>query len=87
MVRAHPDPPTGGEEVRRGRFLERVGGGGCAGALFESPRPAAGFFRERVHLNTLGGCSSAGRAPALQAGGHRFDPVHLHHDFARFASG
>ena len=26
----------------------------------------------------IGGCSSAGRAPALQAGGHRFDPVHLH---------
>ena len=25
------------------------------------------------------GCSSAGRAPALQAGGHRFDPVNLHH--------
>jgi hypothetical protein len=25
-----------------------------------------------------GGCSSVGRAPALQAGGHRFDPVHLH---------
>ena len=25
------------------------------------------------------GHSSAGRAPALQAGGHRFDPVHLHH--------
>ena len=25
-----------------------------------------------------GGCSSAGRAPALHAGGHRFDPVHLH---------
>ena len=25
------------------------------------------------------GCSSAGRAPALQAGGHRFDSVHLHH--------
>ena len=24
------------------------------------------------------GCSSVGRAPALQAGGHRFDPVHLH---------
>jgi hypothetical protein len=24
------------------------------------------------------GCSSAGRAPALQAGGHRFEPVHLH---------
>jgi hypothetical protein len=26
----------------------------------------------------LRGCSSAGRAPALQAGGHRFEPVHLH---------
>ena len=26
-----------------------------------------------------GGCSSAGRAPALQAGGHRFESVHLHH--------
>ena len=25
------------------------------------------------------GYSSAGRAPALQAGGHRFDPVYLHH--------
>ena len=24
------------------------------------------------------GCSSAGRAPALQAGGHRFDSVQLH---------
>ena len=26
----------------------------------------------------LWGCSSAGRAPALQAGGHGFDPHHLH---------
>lgn len=26
-----------------------------------------------------GGRSSAGRAPALQAGGRRFDPVRLHH--------
>jgi hypothetical protein len=26
------------------------------------------------------GISSAGRAPALQAGGRRFDPVILHHD-------
>ncbi len=25
-----------------------------------------------------GGCSSVGRAPALQAGGRRFDSVHLH---------
>jgi hypothetical protein len=31
------------------------------------------------------GCSSVGRAPALQAGGHRFDSVHLHHRAMRFA--
>ena len=30
------------------------------------------------------GCSSAGRAPALQAGGHRFEPVHLHHEGERW---
>ena len=29
---------------------------------------------------TKWGCSSVGRAPALQAGGHRFEPVHLHQD-------
>ena len=28
---------------------------------------------------SLWGISSAGRAPALQAGGRRFDPVILHH--------
>ena len=32
------------------------------------------------------GCSSAGRAPALQAGGQRFDPAQLH-QLARRASG
>ena len=29
-------------------------------------------------LTDLWGCSSAGRAPALQAGGQEFDPPHLH---------
>ena len=29
------------------------------------------------------GCSSAGRAPALQAGGRQFDSVHLHHQPAK----
>jgi hypothetical protein len=29
-------------------------------------------------LNALRGRSSAGRAPALQAGGHEFDPRRLH---------
>ena len=29
------------------------------------------------------GCSSAGRAPALQAGGQEFDPPHLHQRFLK----
>ena len=36
------------------------------------------FNFSNLHLYS-GGCSSAGRAPALHAGGHRFEPVHLHH--------
>ena len=32
---------------------------------------------------TSRGISSAGRAPALQAGGRRFDPVILHHELKR----
>ena len=35
------------------------------------------YFTYVVH-RLRWGCSSAGRAPALQAGGHRFEPVHLH---------
>ena len=31
-----------------------------------------------LKVDILWGHSSAGRAPALQAGGHRFDPVCLH---------
>ena len=31
-----------------------------------------------VHCDAVGGCSSVGRAPALQAGGQRFDSAHLH---------
>ena len=37
----------------------------------------------QVHLGPpffLGGISSAGRAPALQAGGQRFDPAILHQE-------
>ena len=40
--------------------------------------------RETKHCSILKipkgqrGCSSAGRAPALQAGGQEFDPPHLH---------
>ena len=32
-----------------------------------------------LKVDILRGHSSAGRAPALQAGGHRFDPVSLHY--------
>ena len=32
-----------------------------------------------MELATTWGFSSAGRAPALQAGGQRFDPANLHH--------
>ena len=33
---------------------------------------------ERSRSSPIWGCSSAGRAPALQAGGHGFDSHHLH---------
>ena len=31
-----------------------------------------------ANYRVVWGCSSVGRAPALQAGGRRFDPDHLH---------
>ena len=34
------------------------------------------FYSDALFMR---GCSSAGRAPALQAGGQEFDPPHLHH--------
>ena len=37
-------------------------------------------IRPTIELNLfIWGCSSVGRAPALQAGGRRFDPGQLHH--------
>ena len=38
--------------------------------------------RERKRAEPRG-YSSAGRAPALQAGGHRFESVYLHHEVVR----
>ena len=43
------------------------------------PDPPAKAKGADDDVEDLRGCSSVGRAPALQAGGHRFDPVHLHH--------
>ena len=37
------------------------------------------YLTTRYSLSLKWGCSSAGRAPALQAGGQRFDPAQLHH--------
>ena len=37
---------------------------------------------KRIH-EIMWGFSSAGRAPALQAGGQRFDPANLHHHMGR----
>ena len=36
------------------------------------------IIRKESYLSDIWGYSSAGRAPALQAGGQRFDPVYLH---------
>ena len=33
---------------------------------------------EQVAAGYIWGCSSVGRAPALQAGGHEFESHHLH---------
>ena len=43
------------------------------------------FFQNSVFnfqgpARDIRGYSSAGRAPALQAGGQRFDPAYLHHE-------
>ena len=35
-------------------------------------------LKKGTHGSEKRGYSSAGRAPALQAGGHRFDPDYLH---------
>jgi hypothetical protein len=45
----------------------------------DPPTEYSGERRSRGH-------SSAGRAPALQAGGHRFDPGWLHHLQAKSAA-
>ena len=54
-------------------------------SLKKRKRRKAKLFNQSSSLFTLHfslnkwGCSSAGRAPALQAGGHGFEPHHLHH--------
>ena len=57
--------------IREVAQLGRALGLGPRGRRFESCLPD--FFLK------LWGLSSAGRAPALHAGGQRFDPASLHH--------
>ena len=38
------------------------------------------LFNFQGPARDIRGYSSAGRAPALQAGGERFDPAYLHHE-------
>ena len=48
----------------------------------KSKKPKSLLKAEANHkkfLDKIRGCSSFGRASALQAEGSRFDPVHLHH--------
>ena len=41
------------------------------------------LFNFQGPARDIRGYSSAGRAPALQAGGQRFDPAYLHHAFEK----
>ena len=43
-------------------------------------------FLKSVNSDFIWGYSSAGRAPALQAGGQRFEPAYLHQRFNRYRS-
>src|SRR5258707_9608263 len=40
--------------------------------------PPIGWWLHLAAPTVIRGCSSAGRAPGLQPGGHRFDPGQLH---------
>jgi hypothetical protein len=53
--------------------------GACSSAWLERTPDKREVDSSNLSRPTIRGCSSAGRAPALHAGGHRFDPVHLHH--------
>ena len=61
-------------DVRQDRFCR------LPGDFFSRSRrnPLAKIRLPAVKLLHPRGCSSVGRAPALQAGGRRFEPVHLH---------
>ena len=66
--------PIGRVLLREVAQLGRALGLGPRGRRFESCLPDRNFNYIKIW-----GLSSAGRAPALHAGGQRFDPASLHH--------
>ena len=73
MVRIHPDPP--GAAIAQVASQSRRAGATCTEHVHELP--------SNEEWRSERGCSSIGRAPALQAGGRRFDPVQLHQSGVR----
>ena len=69
----HPD-----EDASLARGGHRRGGAGPLRPPRHAPRRRAGLTPAGEYTESRRGVSSAGRAPALQAGGHRFDPGTLH---------
>ena len=77
-VAQQPREPLGAERGFSGVPVDRGSSARCGlPRLLTHPLPPARHERREAALGR--GCSSVGRAPALQAGGHRFDSVHLHH--------
>ena len=70
--------PKGDENGRRRPVLsaKETSSGGESFPVSREEFPAGGSAPE------IRGCSSVGRAPALQAGGRQFESVHLHHGCA-----
>ena len=51
---------------------------GCKVNQYESQAMLETAWESRWMPDSLWGCSSVGRAPALQAGGQEFESLHLH---------
>ena len=74
---------TGQQSARREAPSERTLSVQEEGKLLEAARRNLYRFQGSVktkNVKIMWGFSSAGRAPALQAGGQRFDPANLHQE-------
>jgi hypothetical protein len=71
-ISSNPGPGTGCPRLDRARACSSVG-------LERTPDKREVGSSNLPRPTNAWGCSSVGRAPALQAGGHRFKSVHLHH--------